>query len=209
VDGTLGSDLPSVLVRAGFLVALAYAAATAAHFRWTHHDAQIELREQLSSLADHDGLTGLLNHRAFHEHLARELAKAGRSGSAVSVLLADLDYFKAINDTHGHLAGDGVLRAVGDAVRASARTGDVGARLGGEEFAILLPGAGPATARLVAERLRAAVERMAGVSVTTSVGVSSSQSGEISPNELLERADGALYEAKRQGRNRVCWLRAA
>jgi diguanylate cyclase (GGDEF)-like protein len=202
-------DSVSTWVRAGYMVALTYGAATGAHFRWTHYDAQVELRSQLSSLADRDSLTGLLNHRSFHDHLARELANAVRDREPISVLLVDLDNFKAINDSSGHLVGDDVLRAVSLVVSEAGRAGDVGARVGGEEFAVLLRGARCEDARAVGERLRYAIESITKpVPVTASIGVSTSRQYETNPAELFARADGALYEAKRQGRNRVCWLSA-
>jgi diguanylate cyclase (GGDEF)-like protein len=209
-DGTVVDHAANVIVPSCYLVALAYAAATAAHFRWTHYEAQIELRAQLSSLADRDGLTGLLNHRAFHEHLASTLANVARQGLPAALLVIDLDHFKAINDEHGHLVGDAVLRAVAQTLVASGRAGDVVARIGGEEFAMLLPGAGPQDAGTVAERIRSAVEQITEpVPVTASIGVSAAPAGDVDGRDLLERADGALYAAKRQGRNQVCWLRVA
>jgi diguanylate cyclase (GGDEF)-like protein len=185
-----------------------YAAATAAHVRWTHHDDQVALRDQLSALADCDGLTGLLNHRAFHEHL-RAAGDRATATTDMAVLMLDLDHFKAVNDCHGHVVGDGVLRAVTAAILASIRADDVAARLGGEEFAVLLPDATPEVAGEVAERVRQAVGAIVDpVPVTASIGLSCGR-GDTSGADLLERADGALYAAKRQGRNRVCWLQVA
>ena len=210
LDGSLTEEPAAVLVRLAYLLALTYAAGTAAHFRWSHHDDQVALREQLSALADCDGLTGLYNHRAFHEQLHRATAvEAGAEPVPVAVLMLDLDHFKTVNDRHGHVVGDEVLRAVTAAIQASIRPCDIAARIGGEEFAVLLPGAAPETAGEIAERLRAAVDRIEEpVPVTASIGVTSSHTG-VDGAELLERADSALYEAKRRGRNRVCWLHAA
>ena len=208
LDGSFGDDLAAVLVRAAYLVALTYAAATAAHVRWTHHDEQVALREQLSALADRDGLTGLLNHRAFHEHLRAVVGGASLS-TDMAVLILDLDHFKTVNDRHGHIVGDEVLREVTAAIQGSIRYGDVAARIGGEEFAVLLPGATPEVAGEVAERVREAVGAIVEpVPVTASIGLSCAR-GDTSGADLLERADGALYAAKRQGRNRVCWLQVA
>ena len=204
VDGSLGDELAAVLVRTGYLLALTYAAVSAAEVRWSHHLDQLVLRDKLSALADRDSLTGLYNHRAFHEHLA------GVTGSTqAAVLMLDLDHFKAVNDDHGHLVGDDVLRAVTAAICASIGPGDVAARIGGEEFAVLMPGATPERAGTVAERIRRGVgDLVEPVPVTASIGLGCA-SGKVDGPRLLEQADGALYEAKRQGRNRVCWLQVA
>jgi diguanylate cyclase (GGDEF)-like protein len=210
VDGGETTSFAKVAVSACYIVALTYAASVTAHFRWSHYDAQIALRETLTSLADHDGLTGLLNHRSFHDLLDRHIAAHRGVGEPVSVLLVDLDHFKAVNDGHGHLVGDEVLKQVTRAILESIRTGDHAARVGGEEFCILLPAAGPDEARAVAERLRAAVAAITGpATITTSVGLSSASTASTTARELLDQADGALYEAKRTGRNRVCWLQVA
>ena len=197
LDGSLADELAAVLVRMGYLLALTYAAVSAAEVRWSH-------RAQMSELADRDGLTGLYNHRAFHEHLA-----AATGSTQAAVLMLDLDHFKTVNDEHGHLVGDEVLRAVTAAICESIRPDDVAARIGGEEFAVLLPGATPQCAGAVAERIRAAVSAITEpVPVTASIGLGCG-SGKVDGARLLEQADGALYEAKRQGRNRVCWLQVA
>jgi diguanylate cyclase (GGDEF)-like protein len=202
-DGTLTGRPGETFARALYLVALAAAAEAACRIRWRHHDEQLALRHELHRLATRDGLTGLHNHRAFHEHLAREAADALRSGQPLALALIDLDHFKAVNDTHGHLIGDELLRAVAGAVAAAVRAGDVAARVGGEELAVLLPATGPAEAEAIAERLRRVVAAAGGpVPVTASVGVASAPAG-TPPVALLAAADDALYEAKRLGRNRV------
>jgi diguanylate cyclase (GGDEF)-like protein len=209
-DGTRSGHPTELFVQAAYLVALTFAATSAARYRWDHYDAQVLLRDRLSALADHDGLTGLLNHRAFHEHLAAELADAEPERRSTSVLLVDLDLFKAVNDTHGHQTGDAVLRAVAVAITATVPGGSVVGRIGGEEFAVLLPSAGPELAGAAAERIRLAIEAVADpVPVTASVGVGTTAGACSTATHLLEQADGALYAAKRQGRNQVCWLRVA
>ena len=166
---------------------------------------------ELSSLAvasRRDGLTGLPNRRAFDEELAREVPRATRAGAPLAVVVLDVDRFKAVNDLHGHAAGDAVLREVAARARAGVRAGDLAARIGGEEFALLLPGADLAGAHELAERLRAAIATAPfeaegkTLEVTASLGCAALAAGEP-PEALLARADARLYEAKRTGRNRV------
>jgi diguanylate cyclase (GGDEF)-like protein len=165
--------------------------------------------EELSRLAGTDPLTGLPNRRGFEANARALLAPRGRRAS---VLLLDLDRFKSINDGHGHPAGDAVLRAAAEVLGRHLRGGDVPARLGGEEFAVLLPGTGATEAAALAERLRAAlaaeVPHPAGApaSVTVSIGVAAvARDGAPQPalDAALAAADAALYRAKQGGRNRV------
>jgi diguanylate cyclase (GGDEF)-like protein len=210
-SGSGGESTASIAVRAAYLVALAYSGATTAHFRYRDHDSLVGLTQQLGTLADHDGLTGLLNHRAFHEHLDREFSRAERCGDPLALLMIDVDHFKSINDEYGHVTGDEILQAVAQAIASVTRAGDVLGRIGGEEFCLVLPATGDATARTVAERVRASVAALeAPASVTVSVGLGTlSSRGVVGRVALLQSADGALYEAKRQGRNRVCEVHAA
>jgi diguanylate cyclase (GGDEF)-like protein len=163
-------------------------------------------REDLYTRANADGLTGLLNRRAFDERLARELGSAHAEGRSIAVMLADIDFFKRVNDVWGHQAGDEVLRQVGSALRRVLRPADTLARFGGEEFAILLKEESLALATEVAERLRlgvAALSRLPGdLRLTISIGVAASLPDEP-PDELIQRCDQALYRSKREGRNRV------
>ncbi|HEX4337000.1 MAG TPA: diguanylate cyclase [Polyangiaceae bacterium] len=167
--------------------------------------------EELASVAATDALTGLPNRRAFDQALRRDLARAERTKDPLAIVMIDVDFFKKVNDTYGHAVGDVVLRSVADVVRGMLRTGDVPARLGGEEFVALLPGASAEGGQIVAERLRIrlASTPMPGPSgpfnVTASFGVASVQGAACRGAEktLLEAADVALYEAKRSGRNRV------
>ena len=156
-----------------------------------------------------DDLTGLANRRQAEEALGSELARAERLGGSVSLILADLDDFKAINDRHGHPTGDVVLREFADALRETVREIDLAVRWGGEEFAVILPGTDLEGAAQLAERLRVAVAARQLVSltgeplrVTASFGAGSS-GGTTGLEELLEIADDALYRAKRAGKNRV------
>ena len=156
-----------------------------------------------------DELTGLVNRRRFLDALRSEITKGQRLGGRLSVVLTDLDDFKLINDSFGHHAGDQVLLAFADLLRAHGRDVDVAARLGGEEFAILLPETGVDGASVVAERLRQSLSgrriRIAEkreVTVTASFGVAEHEEGQ-SVDELLRAADTALYRAKELGKNRV------
>jgi diguanylate cyclase (GGDEF)-like protein len=181
--------------------------------------------------AEHDHLTGAWSRRAFFGLGERERERAQRNGHPLSLLVFDVDHFKAVNDTHGHAAGDQVLADIVLRTETVIRSLDVCARLGGEEFAVLLPDTGIDTARVVAERLRAALEQTAEralertveqaveqalgvgdpagrVGYTVSIGLAVLQADE-SLAVLLKRADAALYEAKAGGRNRVCVARAA
>jgi diguanylate cyclase (GGDEF)-like protein len=152
-----------------------------------------------------DQLTGLLNRRALEPRFAEIAEQAALTDQPVSVVLADLDHFKAINDDHGHGVGDAVLRDVAYAMRRSLRTFELLYRLGGEEFALLLPGAAEDDAARIAESLRVAIEdlEVAGLRVTCSFGVATARGERIELERLVAGADAALYAAKRGGRNRV------
>jgi diguanylate cyclase (GGDEF)-like protein len=156
-----------------------------------------------------DGLTGLFNRHHFHTRLEEEVERARRQASPLTLLMLDVDHFKQLNDRLGHLVGDAVLRVVGDVLRRSVRLFDVCARVGGDEFAILMPGSGAESTRHVAERIREGVEdsRPPGgpwaddVRVTASIGIATFAGG--TGEELFGRADQAMYAAKRDGRNRI------
>lgn len=173
-----------------------------------------EANDQLEILAMTDALTGLANRRHFGDQLAREATRAAETGRPLSLVTLDIDHFKAINDQHGHPAGDAVLRRMALLLEEQVRASDLLARVGGEEFAVLAVDTGLIEAGQLAERLRAAVENggqfavgRASIPVTVSVGVVTRriQVGEVSraPERLLAAADDALYRAKRNGRNRV------
>lgn len=169
------------------------------------------LRKELAELALRDSLTGLPNRRSFEKLLREELARAQRYGTSCSVAMIDVDHFKVYNDTHGHLAGDQVLRELAELLRVHLRGTDIPARYGGEEFAVILVQTPVDRAWEVMERLRREVERhhFSGEQVlptgelTISAGLAAC--GDVAPSseELLERADRALYAAKEAGRNRV------
>ena len=170
-----------------------------------YNRVQVQLREMVLN----DTLTGCLNRRGFDQALGRETARATRAVSELSLLAIDLDHFKGVNDTFGHLAGDSVLREFGKLLTQAARAGDMVARTGGEEFSILLPDTGPEGAENVANRL---CEQIRGhlflangkpVAITASIGVVSARPGRgESDTNLKVRADEALYDAKHAGRDR-------
>jgi len=167
--------------------------------------ANADARSQLALRATTDPLTGLLNHRAFHERLEAEFDAATTNRTDLALILLDLDHFKDVNDMHGHQVGDRVLRTFARFLESSARFGDLVARIGGEEFAVLLPGADLRTATTVADRL---VAEYAAIDHEGQVGRQSVSAGvcDISlangPDDLKHMADAALYEAKAAGRNR-------
>lgn len=167
--------------------------------------------QRLEALATTDPLTRLLNRRALHDRLAAEVQRADRYGAVLTLMLIDVDHFKEVNDTHGHLVGDAVLAQLAGVVQASLRTVDVAARYGGEEFIVILPETPLDGGVSIAERLR---ERMEGheffgmhgvpLRLTVSIGVAVYPSHDVhSTDALIARADAALYRAKADGRNAV------
>lgn len=175
--------------------------------------ARKEMEAQLQKLASTDPLTELANRRVFLELLEQERAKVARlSHYSAALLMMDLDFFKRINDNYGHATGDAVLKVFADIARNSSRAIDVPARLGGEEFAILLSGADKNDAMVMAERLRqkvaeAVIDHEAGpVNITVSIGATALLAEDVNGEAVLHRADVALYEAKDRGRNRSCWF---
>lgn len=162
-------------------------------------------QERLATLATTDGLTGLGNHRAFHERLAEAAANPPTSGPGFSLALLDLDGFKALNDQFGHPAGDAVLTAVADVIRRNSRRTDIAARCGGDEFGVLYTQTDEEAALALAERIRAAIEALPTRSpITASIGVCGYRP-ELGNDgaALLQKADEALYRAKQMGKNRV------
>ena len=166
----------------------------------------------LCDLSSRDALTGLVNRRQFGIALDREIDRVARAGEPALVLMADIDHFKRVNDTHGHAAGDEVLKAVAQRLQECVRPMDTVARHGGEEFAIILPNCAPAFGLAVAERIRRRVEQQpvaieggARVAVTISLGGAFAPQWVRSTVALwLERADQQLFRAKAEGRNRAC-----
>jgi len=189
-----------------------------------YHNVQVQgLTRSIEKMKDHqralqdrvsiDSLTAVFSRSQIMEELERSVSVAGSSGESLSIIMLDLDFFKQINDSHGHHAGDLVLKQVANRFRASIRDADMVGRVGGEEFLAILPGADMATSLRIAERIRAhtsssPVKYDEGlIDVSVSGGVTTC-SGEDDPQSLLERADKALYRAKEEGRNRVVYLDA-
>jgi len=169
-------------------------------------------RSRARDLAATDGLTGLFNHRRIDELLREEMRRAQRYNRPLSVLMLDLDSFKSVNDNFGHVKGDLMLKTVARVIRTGVRTVDRVGRYGGEEFIVVMPETHKDDAYLLAERMRAAVEEkgyivVAGEEIhrTVSVGVASYPEDGLNPQEVIERADEALYRSKDAGRNRVTW----
>ena len=167
------------------------------------------LQEELREQSTHDALTGLYNRRFLDEFFGRELLLAKRGGHPVSVIMGDLDHFKAVNDRYGHLAGDEVLRVFGTLLTNNARASDIVCRYGGEEFLLVLPGMTTEGAVERAEQLRQAMAAtpvsngVSRITVTASFGVATFPTHGRTTDELIAAADRALYSAKAQGRNRV------
>ena len=161
------------------------------------------LLSEVERLARVDALTGLPNRRAFEENLQRELHRSKRTGTPCSLIILDVDHFKTVNDRHGHQAGDTVLEVVGSTLAELSRGMDLAARYGGEEFVVLLPLCLPRGAMAIAERLRGAIAASATpVQITVSAGVAAFPVNATEGSDLVAAADEALYQSKREGRDR-------
>lgn len=154
-----------------------------------------------------DELTGLFNHRYFHERIDEEISRCSRFGDIFSLVFVDLDLFKAYNDIYGHLAGDDMLKQIGSYIKSSVRSIDMAFRYGGDEFTVILPQASLEDAQKVAERIRKRIEvemDSKGAPLTCSFGIASWPTDGVMREEILQAADAALYNAKQMGRNRIC-----
>jgi diguanylate cyclase (GGDEF)-like protein len=160
---------------------------------------------RIADLSMRDGLTGLFNHTSCHEIVGLELKTYLRYGTIVSLILADIDDFKQVNDQHGHQEGDRILAELAEIFRSSSRESDICCRYGGEEFAVILPSTGCPEAGEVAERIRAGAMtvRVGDQAITVSLGVASCDPETITAHALVEKADQGLYRAKQDGKNRV------
>lgn len=164
--------------------------------------------KELTYLATRDPLTNCFNRRALYEHLNGKFDGARVSDAEFSCIMADIDFFKKVNDTYGHAAGDEVIKMTANSLREVVRDMDMVARFGGEEFCVILPGAPLEQAQMIAERCREkiATKETNGIKVTGSFGVTSLRMGAISATQLVQQADEALYYSKQHGRNQVtCW----
>ena len=161
--------------------------------------------DQLVGMATHDQLTGLYNRHYLNDALSKKVAHAKRHSEPLSVIIVDIDHFKSVNDTYGHLTGDLILKAVGSAMQSGARKEDIAARFGGEEFIVLLDNCTAHDAQVKAEHLRSQIEALhpEEIAVTASFGVAQLQQDTQRYEDLLKNADTALYIAKEEGRNRV------
>jgi two-component system, cell cycle response regulator len=166
--------------------------------------------EEIYRLTTVDGLTQIYNKRYFLETLEREISRAQRYHRDLSLIMFDIDHFKKVNDTFGHLAGDAVLKQLASVLKSRIRREDIMARYGGEEFAVILPEIGSVNAQTFAEKVRRIVEKTSfkfedhQIPVTVSIGVAAVGAGIQSPLEFIKLADDKLYQAKVEGRNRVC-----
>jgi diguanylate cyclase len=171
------------------------------------------LIDALADLSNRDPLTGLSNRRNFEMVLEREIDRVARAGEPALLLVLDIDHFKRVNDTHGHASGDLVIKAVATAIQQAVRPMDTVARIGGEEFGVVLPNCPSSFGPTVAERIRAQVEAtLVPISMTEKLQVTVSLGGAYAPQWVrsspllwVERADRQLYRAKAEGRNRACF----
>ena len=193
-DGRLGAQLPALLT----LIAVGLCSG-----RYTRLLTRSEFDHREAARLDR--LTGLLNRAALESRIVELREQAAEHGGVLSLVMCDLDHFKAVNDRLGHRRGDAVLRDAAAALRSDSRSFELIYRIGGEEFVVVLPGVEPADARTVAERLRESIERSrpGGLDITASFGVAAARGDAIDFEALLAEADRAHYEAKAAGRNRV------
>ena len=175
----------------------------------TGDNVELQYHETIYTLTIVDGLTGVNNKRYFLEYLEREMGRCNRYGRPLSLMMFDIDFFKKINDVHGHLAGDYVLRELGQTIKRMVRREQCFARYGGEEFAVVVPEDAPENVRIFAEKIRRTIEQKSfvfegqDIPVTLSIGVAEMEPEMSEPLQFIKVADANLYKAKKTGRNRV------
>ncbi|HEX5754317.1 MAG TPA: GGDEF domain-containing protein [Archangium sp.] len=177
----------------------------------TGDNVELQYHETIYTLTIVDGLTGVNNKRYFLEYLEREMGRCHRYGRPLTLMMFDIDFFKKINDVHGHLAGDYVLRELSQTIKRMVRKEQCFARYGGEEFALVVPEDGLEKARIFAEKIRQTIEKKQfvfenqDIPVTLSLGVADMTPDMVEPLQFIKVADANLYKAKKTGRNRVVW----
>jgi diguanylate cyclase (GGDEF)-like protein len=197
-------EAPKVLLEGGIITLLGMLSSLAARNQWRSRRQMLAMAERQEHLATIDDATGCLNRRAFWARLGSALDRADQGGEPVSLLVVDIDHFKAINDTHGHLAGDKVLREVGGALLASVPASEAVGRIGGDEFAIVLARASADAAHKIAQGLLDAVHDLGlPFRVTVSIGLGCYPGDAASVESLFEAADRSLYRVKATGRDAV------
>jgi len=197
-----GDTLARTWMLVGTVAMVTFVCASVTQARGEHQLSRRRLTERLIELATRDGLTGCLNHRTFYERVEAELARSTRYHHRASLLVVDVDDFKAVNDTHGHLAGDDVLAHIGSVLTAEARATDIVGRIGGDEFAVLLVESDPEQAAVAADRLRRGVALGAGdLPASITVGCAHFDGAAETPltaRQLVAAADASLYALKRE-----------
>jgi diguanylate cyclase (GGDEF)-like protein/PAS domain S-box-containing protein len=204
-DSHVTSSAAVLVILASFLAGMIVLALGWVTSRSRLESDKAALYAHVARLAQTDGLTGCINQGAFSERLESEIDRARRHGQPLSLLMIDVDLFKSFNDAHGHAAGDNALATVGAVLRRGCRSFDVVARVGGDEFAVILPVTPLASARQIAERLSDALQRPGGLSLTVSIGVGTLDEAEPTSKRLFRDADARLYRAKASGRDCVAW----
>ncbi len=202
-DSDVSYSQQGVVVLFGVLAGASVLSVTASVNRTHREQHERQLMQEVHRLAATDGLTGCAVHRVFHERLEEEIARSVRHDHRLSLLLIDVDRFKAVNDTYGHVVGDHVLAGIGAMLRANARSFDMVGRLGGDEFGVLMPDTEPAEAAAFAERIRQEVAVALEVPTTLSVGVTGLDPSTPTSEHMLDAADFALYQIKGAGRDGV------
>ena len=201
-SGAIGLPRENLFMVAAVVGGMSALAVAASVYRARLQRSEALLSHELAAFADTDGLTGCLNHRAFHERLAVEIDRAVRHDRPLCLVVADIDDFKSVNDNFGHPVGDEALAAVGRAIRSELRSADVAGRLGGDEFGIILADTALDGAETHARRIGRKLELEAGM-VALSIGVASLDPTEASSPRLCKDADRALYHVKRTGRHGI------